>query len=419
MTDLMLVEALKIFFPGAYKLAAFNGKVLTEFLETGYYTVEQKQQEFNELFGEDAGKLGNAKALFRVLFPAIVKIYPVHRGPSFNRDSRTEDDLHRAKSIASAYYFKRYFSYAVQDGEIPDSAFNELLAALHEQNIDAAHTIAKTIIERSSDEEFVRRLEIGQPDVQAADAISYCQLLVRLSPSLSLQVVGERLMNVARVPGLLLSYIELIPETDRIRLCEFILRESTIPLSYNFLHTLFLVIDQEGINNLRNTHTFFTADRYQQLSRIFIDRALQDIGSQALYRFYEVGTTFVFMSWQTAYGNAQPDKYLKEILQQDAKELLVFLRYMAPYSSSNEGFIYRKLTISSYDLIAAIFDIEHLYGIAVELAKEAGTPPAIKSRHEDVTDIGRLHGFIRLHDRTPPAPPTDSATLAEEIIPEY
>lgn len=413
MTDLMLVEALKIFFPASYKLAAANQGKITGILQRGHDRDLHKY--YDVIFGEKASKLGDAKDLFFALFPLLRKLYAVERGFfSMHSETRTDEELYQTKSIASTYYFRRYFSYAVQEGEIPDNAFSDLLTALKENDVDKACGLADIMISRSSDEEFFRRIQAGHTAVVSMEAESYCKLIVRLSGRFSLELIASRFMSMfARVPGLLIYYIERLPEAERIALCEYVILESSLALSYNFLFTIHEIIRYD-VTELEATRAFFTLDRYQQLAQALTTRILPAKADQALYKTYENSSEFLFRTWKTAYGSEPVDAYLKSIIDKTPEEIKVFLRYMAQWGTSGNTVLYGHLTKDAYDIIASIFDIDYLYRIACQLIGTTEPMPHRDSVFDKLTDEERLHELVYWHDAPPSETTSTDATIAEE-----
>ncbi|RZK35772.1 MAG: hypothetical protein EOO61_11400, partial [Hymenobacter sp.] len=222
LTDIILIEALRIFYSTVYELVKDNESIFTGPSDISDTLFGPKNAHL--ILGERAEKAGKALNLLASLFPKIDTIYYESIYDSQLRKRRSQEEINHTRSIASDYYFKRYFYYAVQEGIIPEQTFKLFLQEMAAGQIDKAYNQAIEMIKLSGDEEFFRRLEgriaLNQQDpsgqlnlyqltlLEPEEAERYCELLLRLSNTLSSNVVSERSIRlVSRSSGLLLSYL--------------------------------------------------------------------------------------------------------------------------------------------------------------------------------------------------------------------
>jgi hypothetical protein len=415
MADLALIETVKIFYPSLYKAAASQQHLLTG--ETELNISSEQRKQYDQVFGEEASKLGDARPLFKALFPIIASVY---RGPTWpfgaNR-RRNEDELFRTKSIASAYYFKRYFSYAVQPGEIPDISFAALLAHLKEKERPQARRLALQMIARSNDRELVRRLQPTQNTVGPEQAPAYIRLLIDISEAFTSAVTSIQFaQSLSLGSSLLLSYLLQIPEeAAKLALCERIIVDAAYSLSSSLLFNINRLQQwrEEIGEELSNAVAFFTPERFHHLALLLIERVIRLAGSVPFYHKFESDSRFLFTIWQEAAGSTLTSTYLRNIFEQEPTELLSFLRYIAPTGFLNDELVYGNIDRETYQFLAKLGDVEYFYQLAQQLRGETPLMPYEPRRFHKPSDEERLHQFIYLHDN-----PEDDAVQEAVVVEE-
>jgi hypothetical protein len=403
MVDLMLIEALKMFYPNQYKLVASSSRAVTGILDGA--DVQDAHKRWDSLFGENAANLGTAKSIIFNLFPAVNKLYQNYRFHFGRRGNRTEEDLYREKSIASSYYFKRYFSYAVQEGEIPDISFAEMLAYLREQKVPQASEMAVKMIERASDSELLHRLEIEIAQVRPEHAVAYCSLIINLSPLFSPISLHERSFHIfPRVTRLLLfHYFKLVPQQEKASLGKNIIQKSDFKLSYQLLYDIDNVKPWEETTlqaELEEAVAFFTLEYYIVLAKILIARALNDANGKPLYNTHASQGNFLFLLWKKAEGSETTDNYLQAKLNEAPDELPVFLRYMSPVGSMNGVTMHNHLTQEYYEVLSTIVNPNYIYQAARKFVGDTPLLPYNPDIFSPPSDEERVHEFIHLHDKS-------------------
>jgi hypothetical protein len=393
MGDLILIEALKIFFPSSYKLITSNQYIITgSSLESNR---DKARKLYEPIFGEKAHNLGNSRNLVFRLFPKLSDFYTDNQFYLNGQIYHTEDELYAAKSIASTYYFKRYFSYAVQDGEIPDKSIIDFTQAVEAHNDDLSYQLAISMIDRTNENEFLRILNRKSANVETTQAISYCNLLVRLSNKFSIEVM--RYFVLFRVPQTFVSYLLRSPEGQWLVLIQEAMRKGSLIMAYYLMWDIHSILENEEARDFAKLKSFLTPTHYQQIADVFINHVLQELDGEPLYKHYGSGSYFLFSVWQKAHGNGPVNQYLQSILEQHPEELTLFLRYMAPQGASSAGEYWSHLDKFEYVQIASIFDATRLYQIARNLVRTAELIPYRKERFGEPTDEQRLHEFIHLH----------------------
>lgn len=130
MVDLLLIEGLKVIFPGLYEFVKSNPSIFVtnyrSYNTTGTNELQRKELAKNkvekclEAYPQEIREL--IKNLLKAIFPQLGLIFG---NLSFSDDTRHE--WYEKKRICSGRYFERYFSYVVIEGEISDVVFDGIL----------------------------------------------------------------------------------------------------------------------------------------------------------------------------------------------------------------------------------------------------------------------------------------------------
>ena len=113
MVDLILVDALKIFYPDHYQFIKSNPDYfIGSYSHFGMGNDQQKMTDIKahfDLLGKNLNKIDRANSIDLIsnLFPNLDTVYG-----NFHFSEENKDDWYRGKRIVAPQYFDRYFSYA-------------------------------------------------------------------------------------------------------------------------------------------------------------------------------------------------------------------------------------------------------------------------------------------------------------------
>jgi|GEM_PF-7026691 len=429
-TDIILIEALKVLFPDVYDLVRKNKDVLAVTIDGEDNETEGTYEEPNfgalgeeenikKVFGNDAEKAGEAYVLLANLFPIFYSAYKDNLFSSYFRQirKRPQKELDRAKSIASRYYFERYFFYTVLEGEIPERTFEQFLQTMRiDDGIDPCKQ-AEEMIKLSNDDVFFKRLEdrIAKhreanlkkqvileegEQITPAEAERYCDLLICLSSKLTNDVLGDRSARLlSRSSGLLLAYIKLLPEQQVVEVTKRIITQSG-----NFQLPLELILDirrirrwqKENEDEFKEIELLFTLERFKELCRTLINRVKEiAAAANAPWYVYFGHTTVVLIDiWQIAYGKDDLTYWLTESFQEDAENLATFFKYAFPTANTGNSTVGIRLDIEHYDYLRELIDVDTLYIMSKALVRNETIPKLSRDLYKSPTDHERVHQFI-------------------------
>jgi hypothetical protein len=393
--DLILLEALKVFYPELYQLITKNQERLIG--EVKNTSVSHIASYYDTVFGKGGSKFEEAAPVFYTLFPNLRRLYG--NAFPFTKSAPTEEDeLYSIKSVASSYYFKRYFSYAVQEGEIPDVSFSEFLTAMAQSDVSLASTYALRMIQRASDIEFLCRLETTITEVTAAKVLTYCELLLVISNELTPLATTDRAMRaLSRTSYLLLSYVNLLPKEILISTTAHLLKDSP---NLNLANDLFRDITSMGhwsddtpLNNFKNS---VSHEDYEEFARIITDKVLASIGPEPWYKSINSNSLTFLNTWHRAYGSKSTTAALKKLFDEKPEELLNFLQMVSPAMWVRDDTTpqYLNFNYEVYSKLKDYVDMDYLYQVALQVVgNEALMPYSSNPRHKP-TMIERAHQLL-------------------------
>lgn len=392
MVDLMLLEALKQFYPKLYKLVSRNQHLLTG---TEFSTaVRDIKVKYDPVFGPNGAYIGGALYLLNSLFPKLEKVYG---GTMFSSlRSATEDTLYNYQAVASTYYFRRYFSYAVQEGEIPDADFNSFVAVMDKNELGQGVHLAKQMIARSSDREFTRRLELNADQVPPARATIYCELLIMLQEDFSAAVISERAMRrMTIMTKLYLSYIKLLPIEEANEYIGLILIRIHFTLAFELFFDITRIWHQSSDHILSK---LIAQTNYDNFCRIIVSRGLHEAGEMPWYEAFAQAAPFFLRTWTRVEGKQPAQDSLRNIFTANPTAINTFLQNISPLGRLNGELTYANVNQETYNLLKEHLDLEYLYRIASSLIESEEPLPY---RGEDVfhqpEPTERLHQLVYLY----------------------
>lgn len=186
-SNLMILEGLKIFYPGLYDFIRNNGQLFLERTDrdqSDFNSKKQKQDEIKKEISQatvmyDEKKQKVIIGMLEQLFPQLKSIYS---------NSGYADDIYvrwtREKRICSSKYFDRYFSYSVQEGDIPDNYFENLVKDFEDDSIHKIVIKLNETIERYSAFDLIQKLRMQEGIFNEKQSYNLSLALVELGHTL-------------------------------------------------------------------------------------------------------------------------------------------------------------------------------------------------------------------------------------------
>lgn len=397
--DLMLIEALKIFYPTHYLfvkenphffLSSYGGHM--EFGDSGEYKERAKllQEHLNDL-SKDFSKR-EKESIFNLLndlFPRLNEAF----NSNFLHDGANIWFKH--KRIVSASYFKRYFSYTVIEGELSDIQFDSFFNSINDSSIGDLTKQIEKLIKDSSVDNFlhkVRSLEEELPwNISSKLSLSLAQMGDRFPENDSFYFSFG--MDGALSQAAIFIYQIMKKHENRDECFELAssLMVNPVPLKFSFEVTNWI-----GVGDTEE-EKIFTPDQYVKLESILRRRAVEDSKGEPLFLAYPDHSGYLLRIWRDE-NPKELQNYLKKILDRDPKKIKELLWSFTPTAKSSNYQEPFKSTFTKeyYEYVKTFLDKKYIHKILESTFGEEISKEKVKfnDRYDNSqTDINILRQF--------------------------
>lgn len=417
--DLVLIEALKVFYPELYHLIARHQAHVTGAVNQ-YSTVMRIDGKQGEAFYERLRQVitsyldfaDGASVLVSHLFPRVNE--KLGQLP-ITSSSRTDEQLYRAKSIASDSYFRRYFSYAVQKGEISEQSLNKLRGLLEEELTTNAYDLAAQLLSSGSGQSLLRMLAHHLEDVTSQPEMhEWIRLLSHFSKSFHHEyTAGIRMRtDLALAVTITLALLARLEHYKRrTDVMYIVIHSSSYAYSFELVYRLWQKM-QSGKGQQAPELLPFDSAEFQDISRELIVRTLREAGDKPLFAVHPYEARHILLTlWKhSSYGAIHAQQYLQERVTAHPEEILGFLTTFAPLVYSGTQAHRGNFSRSTYDFVGQTFNLEYLH----EAARNYIGPEKISEypiQEEGMPDEQMIiRQFIHLHENPKSRAPEDDVS---------
>ena len=403
--DLMLIEALRVFYPEHYYFVKYNS---TYFI--GSYTNaddrssnNQKKDEIKEYLQNIGKKLSrtaneNVKTLLSNLFPNLDSVF----GNYFFSNEKF-DDWYLNKRIVSTKYFDRYFSYTVLEGDISDIEFERLIYNINAgESVDNITQYIKSILSKTTTDNFLLKIRGREKELTWNQSKTLIKALCNISEILPSEG-GMMSMGFETPFGHAAIFIYQIfknhKETKGIDLFDFSKELMTFPNQFSFAYE---------INNWlrsgdRKEDKLFSDSEYQELAEILTNRAIKEAGDDTIFEKLSEHIHYLGHTWAERDKNSF-DEYVKSYLDKDQNNVITLIKAYVPTirSTTKPKPFKGDLTKDRYTYLVSFFDKNMLFkkikeAIPIEELKKEEHYWEDYSR-KDFTEINMLRQFIHWYN---------------------
>lgn len=403
MVDLMLIEAVKVFYPKHYEFIKENPEYFKIRYSTDYRykfaneDSKKKAKEIIEYFNELAKGLTIKeteciKSLLIELFPSLGGAF----SEGFFREEEN-NEWYKNKKIASPHYFKRYFSYSVLKGEISDVDFDTFMTSINNtKSEDEIIESNKRLIETSSIEAFLIKMQMNADELKW-ETSKQIALSIALMGDVFKDEYGSFTFGLFSNRRRAINIIcQIVRAHDVNNEClEFskniICRAN--PLSFACDILAWLSVDKtEKIYEEK----LFTKEQFEQLEECLINRALSESKDASIFEVYPDEIRSIFNLWKDIDYEAV-NKYIKNRLDKHPEKVKDFLVALTPtISSSLHPEPYKSnLKKENFDFLIQLIEVEYICKIVVrEFGDEIDKAVAEFSDEPDSqTDLNVMRQF--------------------------
>jgi predicted KAP-like P-loop ATPase len=327
--DLMLIEALKIFYPDHYNFVKnnpyfFNGSYSNQMYNSTYQSKQAKITEITNHLSRLGEKLNkNEKKAVRDL---LIELFPT-LDEAFNNylhDNSNFNKWYKEKRIVSFYYFNRYFSYSVIEGDVSDIAFSAFIASIEQNEIAQIIEDLKVLMSQTSAGTFLHKLRSYEEDYS-------WEIAKKLSESIS--ICGEYFphkdgfFNYEGLREQAAIFIYQLFKNHKSNSEKFKHAKQLLKLAQPF--SLAYSINYRFRFKTEERDKIFDTSQYQELAIILIERAINEAGELTIFEKFPENTLYLLTSWAEI-NKSKLNNYIKTELKNTPKKVLDLLIACTP-----------------------------------------------------------------------------------------
>lgn len=226
--DLLAIEGIKVFYPEIYDFIRSNAYLFTQ--RTGSRAHDHEQQEKDLVRNKisivtvlyETDKKNAIIDVLQRLFPQLKAVYD---HTSFPDDAYTR--WRKEKKICSGKYFDRYFSYTVQDGDMPDNYFNQVLTDL-QSDLTIQNLVAKfnQMVEQYDTFDVIQKFGIQEEELNEKQSENLARVLAQIGHLFPIENDIHFATTYAQAARLIARLIRNIHSSNRLNFILKLLSES-------------------------------------------------------------------------------------------------------------------------------------------------------------------------------------------------
>ncbi len=385
MGDLLLIEALKIFYAEHYSFVKNNPSYFIGSYSNRFdrgnndAKIEEIKTHLDRLSenysSEDRSKVQD---LLTALFPHLNSVFS-----NYYYQSESHEDWYNNKRIVSTKYFDRYFSYTVIEGDISDVEFENSITNISIDQIEEIADNFKSIIDRSSPANFIEKLRSRETKLDWEASKTLSKAVCHLTNVLPREG-GMMSMGFETPFGQAAIFIRqmLKHHKSEEELFAFASELMTYPAEFRFAYE---------INNWlrpgdRPDDKLFTDDQYVELARILTERAVEEAGEQSFYEKFPEYSMYLTHSWFER-DQKSFQTYVEEYLNRDDYNIINLLIVYVPTARSTIHPEPYKTNLSKeqYEYLSRFYDVDDLWERIMKIASVEKLD-AEKPKWDDIGD---------------------------------
>lgn len=331
--DLMLIEALKIFYPehyqfvknnpsyfiGAYGKFSLDGRTKQEKIDALKKHLEELSIDLNSFENKQV------KELLSKMFP---KIRIVLDNLTFSEKALLS--WQNQKLIGSASYFDRYFSYTVLNGDISDIEFDSFIDTIGDNSSKDSIAMIKGIIKKSSDIKFIQKLRSKENLFNWEKGIIISNLLIKMSDSFSNKgSVFNLNLDSSQKQAAIFIYQILSNHKNK---------------SNHYTTAKKLLTDSSGFEFACELYSWyntgdapkdelFNEKQYLQFKKILVKKGLNESKKENIFSKFPKDCTYI-LKWWSEINNAEAQNYIDEFLNKKKNNFIHLIKAYAPLITS-------------------------------------------------------------------------------------
>lgn len=375
-TDQMMIEAIRIFFPKLYTAIRDNQAA---FLERDR---NQRHDAENPIVKAALASSGlPEEGQKRLKHLAIEKLFP--RTASMGYGDEWNVIWSREKRICAKDYFGRYFNYGVPTGDISDLTLDEIVAAARHADVGAVASLFGHVIERQSLDSLILKLRRREETIPAAAIPTLTMTLAAKSDHIRVTneiMAGDWSQTQAAI--LVAHLVKNLPEDRHEELLAAVLEASASePFSVQVLKWC-RFYEKDG-----QTRGFLPLDIHDRLLASVWRSFVSAMGERSIFEFGARLSPFLFyiVHWGGDTLKTELREYINMKTASSPDDALLLLRMVAGESWAMDSGIpsVQPFDRRAYDSLGALVDTPLIYD---QLLGRFGSELGVTSFEETYAD---------------------------------
>jgi len=351
--DLMLIEGIRVFYPKLYTTIRENRELFlgssSDYLHRNDDAEKNKQAILpSALAGLTTKESEAAKSLLSELFPRFGRM---------RYGSDWEEQWAKQKRLTSKYYFDRFFSYAVPEGDVSDAAIEDFLTQLPKHDLQDIQTSISQLMTSRNADNFVLKLRGHENDLPAEEskklgtAVSLLgelfpnpeTLFSPTTPFSQAAILVARLAKNIPVGNERVSYVEKI-----------VLEGKPLAFSIEIMRWLRSGKDTPEVDRK------LTEEEENALSRRLAERIKTVANEGPTYILHPKDSVAMLSIWAHWLSRDETSKYLSDSFSENSQNVLAFLKAYLPTAWGMDSGLPHKgeFMREQYDSIERVVDPE-------------------------------------------------------------
>lgn len=362
MIDLMLIEAMRVFYPKHYAFVKENEDYFIGSYKNVYDhsqnndKIESIKKHFERLESDLPEKdKRKVRDLLSNLFPNLDTAFG-----NYHFSNESFNEWYTQKRIVSTKYFDRYFSYAVIEGDISDVEFERLLEYVEQsEEIKEITERILDILKKTTTDNLLHKLRSLEKDYSWVSskriAKSLCDISEKLPKEGGMMSMGfETPFGQAAI----FIYQLLKNHKDEPDVFGFAKELMIYPKQFSFAYEL---------NNWfhtgdRKEDKLFNDSQYQELAKVLTERAVDEAKGSSIFELFPDYIGYLAHTWAERDKN-EFDKYTNDFLKKAEHNVIKLLRaYVPTIRSTAKPEPYKgDLSKERYEYMVSFFNKEDLF----------------------------------------------------------
>ena len=361
MSDLMVIEGLKIFYPELYDKIRVSPELFTYHSSNDRDNKKEKikKEIDNAISIYDEKKQKILIELLSNLFPQLEAVY---------RNSYYSDDSYkkwlRDKKISSGKYFGRYFSYSVQDNDIPDAFLDQFINDLNTNEFDKTLKKLNNAFDSFSDADFIFRLRIWEEELNEEQSKHLSIVLAQLGHTFQKEDDFRFATTFSQSANLITRLIRNLPLNSQLGLALDVLKK-TKTIEYAMEINYWLMYREQK----NPEKTIFNKKQEGQIQAELISKFKELLNNKNLFLLLPDGELQRLITWWKNSKKHQKefDLYIKQNVINNKVEVLNLVKVFVPTIISRGIGASHSITYktgfykTNYDLMKNSIDVKLIY----------------------------------------------------------